>query len=174
MDAKTGQESDDDFDWTILCTSRVLGCASPEGSTFSEFQSLNADLFEEQYNTRQGIYGPHHSGGLQNTILAWTGPEYLASMLHYNQVMDLPDEAYAVLRLFLLKDWHAKHLYAELASDDDREVLSFVVEFDALRWKATRDSLGQAELTTEECQHLWDSRYANIAAKFGADRELRW
>ena len=117
------------------------------------------------------MYSSH--GGLENVNLTWSGPEYLVNMFRHNEV-DLPEEAFSVLRLFSLCDWHSKNLYLNLANEDDQEIHPFVVDFDKLRRQAKHACLRDEELTTEECDLLWESHYAAIAAKFGADDVLEW
>lgn len=117
------------------------------------------------------MYSPHC--GLENACLTWSGPEYMYNMLKFNDV-DLPDEAFSVLRLFSLTDWHSKNLYDNLVNDDDSEVLPFVLDFDNLQRQARHSCLREAELTDEECDRLWDSHYASIAAKFDAGSCLHW
>lgn len=171
LDIKTAIESEDDFDWTIVCSSRVLGCASPAGAMFAEFGYLNSGKCDK--NDHQCKISPSSRKGLQNMNLTWNGPEYLVNMLKHNAV-DLPDEAFSVLRLFPLYDWHSNNLYDNFANEDDQEIRPFVVDFDKLRRQARDFCLENAELTMDECDHLWDSHYAAVAAKFGADDILGW
>lgn len=171
LDMKTAIESEDDYDWTITCSSRVVGCASPENATFAEFQALNSDKDKEQYKSPLGVYNLH--SGLENVNLTWSGAEYLVQLFQHNNV-DLPEEAFSVLRLFSLDDWHSKNLYETLTNEDDIEILPFVVDFDRLRRQTKATCLQNEELTTAECDHLWESHYAAIVGKFGADVVLNW
>ncbi len=47
----------------------VVGCALPEQCVYPEFNSLNADMSDERYNTELGIY--IEGCGLDNLQLAW-------------------------------------------------------------------------------------------------------
>lgn len=169
IDIKTAIESEDEYDWTVSFKSRVVGCASSVDSSFAEFSYLNVDRNDERYKGAAGMYNLHC--GLENVHLTWSGPEYLYHMLRHNDI-DLPDEGFAVLRLFPLYDWHAKKLYDCLTNDDDREILPFVEDFDRLRRQAL--SSVEDELTDADCDRLWSSYYARLAAKFGADDVLDW
>ena len=178
LDASTAIASEDDYDWTTPCRSRVVGCAAPEDVIFAEFADLNRDVYDEKYSSPLGMYSMHC--GLENVLLTWSGPEYLFYMLKHNEV-DLPVEGFSVLRLFPLYDWHTKNLYKNLANEDDEDTLSFVVGFDRIRRSVRQDTLkkhklGQELLSEEECDKLWHSYYAGIASKFnaGPDRLLHW
>lgn len=171
FDIKTATESEDDFDWSILCCSRVVGCACPDDATLAEFRGLDDDRQESGFNSLSGMYSPHC--GLENVKLSWTGPEYMRHVLKHNNV-DLPDEAFSVLRLFLLYDWHTKNLYENLANDDDVDVRQFVISFDRLRRQARQECLRSTELSNVECDRLWHSHYAAIVAKFDAGNDLKW
>ncbi|CAB9526378.1 Inositol oxygenase [Seminavis robusta] len=161
----------DDYDWTLPSTSRVVGCAHPNNAIFTEFKDLNSDEHDDRYSTPLGVYTRHC--GLANVDLTWSGPEYLHMMLQHNEV-DLPQEGFDLLRLFQLRDWHTKGLYDSLANEDDEEIQSFIVDFDQLRKHTLEVCLSSPELTDTECDQLWRSHYACIAAKFGADVVLEW
>lgn len=171
IDTNTAIASEDDYDWTTPCRSRIVGCATPENAIFSEFASLNVDEYDERYNSPLGMYNAHC--GLENVFLNWSGPEYMYHMLKYNNA-GLPEEGLSVIRLFPLFDWHSSKLYESLANDDDEDIRSFVADFDRLRRAVRQDTLEAEELSDEECNSLWTSYYAGIAAKFSCDGVLKW
>jgi hypothetical protein len=94
-------------------------------------------------------------------------------MLKHNEV-ELPDEAFAVLRLFALKDWHTNQYHEILTNEDDIDSLPFVKDFNDLRQDARKIMYASAELTDNECDALWNSYYARIAKKYGADGALNF
>lgn len=162
IDITTGtKETTDDFDWTLMCRSTVVGDLK-QGGNDGHYHSLP-----------QGMY--KNNCGLQTVLLSWSGPEYLYHMLRHNNV-DLPEEGLAVLRLFCLSDWHTNHQYDFLANDDDWDIKPFVSDFDDLCHRVYQEtrSIDSGEFLDEECQRLWDTHYSNIAAKYGADGMLDW
>jgi len=170
VDMKTKIEAENDFDWTIITRSRVVGCGAPTCSPFSEFRSLNKDERSNEYSSPQGMYDLHC--GLENVLMTWTGPEYMHFLLRHNQVA-IPEEGLAMLRYFTLGDWHTYNEYEHLENADDRGVKAFVGEFDQLRRAASRDGELE-ELSDGECDRLWRQHYGYICEKFGLDGELRW
>lgn len=172
VDEKTASDSKQEcYDWTVCAHSRILGCKTVENATLSEFRCLNPDEAEEKYRSDTGVYDTNC--GLENVLLLWIGSEYILRMLEYNEV-ELPDEAFAVLRRFALKDWHTKQQYRILTNDGDHDALPFVRDFNDLRRDAKRMIYTSQELTESECNVLWNSYYARIAKKFGADGVLDW
>mmetsp|Transcript_5460 Transcript_5460/g.12107 ORF Transcript_5460/g.12107 Transcript_5460/m.12107 type:complete len:170 (+) Transcript_5460:1009-1518(+) len=168
---ETAIDSDDDFDWTIICRSRVVGCAAPSRISFAEFRHLNCDERNPQLNTPQGIYDLHC--GFDNVLLAWTGPEYMYHMLRRNETA-IPDEGLAMLRLFALGDWHTHHEYEHLANVDDQGLKPFVYEFDQLRRLVSRNCGDLEEMTDRECSQLWEEHYRHIVEKYGLGGQLVW
>jgi len=168
---KTAAESEDDYDWTITCRSRVIGCAAPARANFSEFRNLNADERDSRYSTPLGLYS--HGCGLNKVLMAWTGPEYMYHMLKHNESL-IPEEGLAMLRYFSLGDWHTHDEYQQLTNDDDAVFQPFVAEFDYLRRETRRQCNGINDLSNEECEKLWDEYYGSIVAKYCGDDALMW
>jgi inositol oxygenase len=171
IDVSTAAESEDDYDWTISCRSRIVGCASPDETTFYEFRRLNADEKDSCYCSRQGMYDLHC--GLENVLMAWTGPEYMYHMLRHNNTT-IPAEGLAMLRYFSLVDWHSRGEYEHLTNIDDTDVCEFAAEFDQIRRMVRRDYVDEEDLSDEECDKLWNGYYSGLAAKYGLDGELMW
>jgi hypothetical protein len=139
---------------------------------FKQLQSLNAtDELNESSKSLLGMYRLHC--GLNNVLLAWTGPEYMFHMLHHNKV-GIPEDAFAMLRLFALEDWHSKRLYSHLLNEDDHDVLPFVKDFHELLELARADCAAAKEMSPENCQELWDSHYSHIATKYKVDDAIMW
>ena len=104
-------------------------------------------------------------------------------MLQFNNVA-IPEEGYAILRLFGLSDWHSKGWYQDLEDEDDQDVKEFVREFDELRLETRRKlsivterreySEESARSEEEKLNTLYKSHYADICRKYGADGSLSW
>ncbi|KAL7465089.1 hypothetical protein ACHAXS_005416 [Conticribra weissflogii] len=167
----TGDMADSIYDWTISSRSRVVGCKPPQRATFSEYRHLNMDLEDSRYNTDLGVYEPHC--GLQNVSLMWTGCEYMYYLLKHNR-STIPEEGLAMIRYFLLGDWHEHNEYSAITNDDDADVMPFVAEFDALRRRVRLKSVDCNDLSDEQCSALWDSYYIHIAAKYNCDHVFNW
>ena len=161
----------DDYDWTISSRSRIVGCAIPDCATFSEFRYLNGDSRDFRYNTATGVYTPNC--GLDTTVLMWSGPEYIYHLLRQNSTA-LPVEALAMIRYFLLGDWHEHLEYAHITNEDDDEMLPWVSDFDKLRRKIRLECLDCTDLSDEQCSYLWNSHYKSIAAKYECDHPFQW
>ena len=129
------------------------------------------DEQDPRYNSDTGVYEPNC--GLENVFLMWSGCEYMYHLLKHNNAA-LPEEAYAMLRYFLLGDWHEHHEFAALTNVDDDDVLTFVQEFDALRRRVRLRCVNCGDLSDEECSLLWHNQYAGVASKFGCDHVFDW
>ncbi len=173
LDPETAQDSKDDFDWTISCSSRVVGCPIPDGSLFRDLQSLSYtdETGDESYGTSAGMYRLHC--GLNNVMFAWTGPEYMYHMLIHNHV-EIPEDGFAMLRFFPLEDWHSRRLYNQLLSEDDHDMQLLVKDFHKFLQAKERGCEEALEMTRDDCEELWKSHYSHIAVKYKADGSLRW
>jgi inositol oxygenase len=171
IDIETAADSEDDYDWTISCRSRVVGCKAPARANFGEFRNLNADENDFRYNSPLGMY--YRGCGLNNILMAWTGPEYMYHMLNHNASL-IPDEGLAMMRFFSLGDWHSHDEYQQLTNNDDSTVQPFVTEFDHLRRETRHRCNSSAEMSDEECEKLWDDHYGTIVAKYCGEIDLSW
>ena len=169
------------YDWAMASRARVLGCPVPERVVFGEFQTLRPKDDENEKciaGGSTGIYEPHC--GLNVVELTWTGPEYMYHMLQRNGIA-IPSEGLAMLRLASLSDWHtgsgtSTGAYADLESTSDAEVKPFVAEFDRLLCAVARQHLItlEKELSAADCDTLWTTHYADVAAKYNVDGPLLW
>jgi len=180
IDEETAMEAGNDFDWTIPSPSGVVGCSQlPRGGSThgEEFGYLNPDQHDPRYAGDIGMYGAHC--GLDNVLLAWTGPEYIYHWLKFNRV-EIPEDGLRLVRLAPLEDWHSPSqndfsgCYSKLANEDDEEIKSFVAEFASLLQTQQCPDFSD-ELTCEDCDKLWATHYASIAIKYHANEfELMW
>eukprot|EP00573_Skeletonema_grethae_P002533 CAMPEP_0201687862 /NCGR_PEP_ID=MMETSP0578-20130828/1725_1 /ASSEMBLY_ACC=CAM_ASM_000663 /TAXON_ID=267565 /ORGANISM="Skeletonema grethea, Strain CCMP 1804" /LENGTH=606 /DNA_ID=CAMNT_0048172041 /DNA_START=134 /DNA_END=1951 /DNA_ORIENTATION=+ len=116
----TGKMADSIYDWTISTRSRVVGYPVPDCATFSEFRHLNTDSLDVRYNTDTGVY--ESNCGLDSVMLVWTGAEFMYHLLRHNNTA-LPMEALAMVRYFLLGDWHEHHEYTPITNECDNDML---------------------------------------------------
>ena len=170
LDPATKEMAQSVYDWTISSRSRVVGCKIPECASFNEFRHLNTDVDDSRYNTDIGTYS--RNCGLNNVCLMWSGCEYTYHLLMHNS--GLPDEGLAMIRYFLLGDWHEQDQYRALTNENDDDLLPFVSEFDALRRRVRLKCMDFSDLTDEQCNSLWEGHYAMVAAKYGCDHVFDW
>lgn len=170
LDPGTKDMAESVYDWTISSRSRIVGCRVPDRASFNEFRHLNLDTSDLRYSTEVGTYSPHC--GLDNVFLMWSGCEYTYHLLKHNSC--LPEEGLAMIRYFVLGDWHEHNEYSALTNDDDMDVLPFVSEFDALRRRVRLRCMDCRDLSDEQCMILWEGHYAVIAAKYSCDNVFDW
>ena len=146
-----------------------MGCKSSSSrtSTFHEFHHLSPDHGDLRYGTESGMY--REGIGLEHVLLSWSSSEYMYAMLQHNGVA-LPEEAYLVLKLFPLVDWHSRGMHTLLSNETDREAHPFVVDFHDISQRVNESTMIRdcKELTGEECQALWNDHYSLIFQKYGA------
>ena len=65
--------------WGLVGDIFVVGCKIPDSCVYNEFNKLNPDMSNPQFNTENGVYEPHC--GLDNLRLAWGHDEYLYQVL---------------------------------------------------------------------------------------------
>jgi GNAT superfamily N-acetyltransferase len=182
-----------DFDWTIPVRSKVVGsytrtdrCSNQVTESKSESAKIKMQV-------------PSHCC-LDNIVLAWTGPEYMYHMVIHNEIA-IPNEGLALLRLAamvdcqtlssspFIKSCHSspssrimKHAdvqppwYRDLDDVVEMSTTCAVAEF-ATILQLSQDSGNETsltELSTNECEELWETHYAAIAAKYGAGGVLHW
>ncbi|GMF29730.1 unnamed protein product [Phytophthora lilii] len=83
-------------------------------------------MSDPRYNTDCGMYEPHC--GFKNLKFAWGHDEYLYQMLKFNETT-IPEEGLAMIRYHSCYPWHNKKEYTHLMSEEDHELLDWVLEF---------------------------------------------
>lgn len=112
--------------WSIVGDTFVAGCKIPDDIIFKEFNTLNMDYSDNKYNTLYGIYKEKH--GLSNVYCCFGHDEYLYQLLKYNKV-NLPLEAYYMIRFHSLYLWHDKDQYGHLEDEQDKKMKPWVKKF---------------------------------------------
>lgn len=109
--------------WAVVGDTFATGCKYSDKVVFSEFFRDNPDFQVAEYQTENGIYEP--GCGLAHVDLSYGHDEYL-----YQVVKDyLPEEALYMIRYHSFYPWHREGAYDHLASDNDRSMLPWVLEF---------------------------------------------
>ena len=108
-----------------------------------------------------------------NSTLQWTGAEYMYSMLKHNEV-ELPEEAFVVLRLFPLNHVQREQYCKEQEERINHDALGIVQDFCDVQNAAKTTLYSTQELSEIDYDSLWKLHYSRIFEKYGAERELRW
>jgi len=109
--------------WAVVGDTFPVGCAFSDKIIYSEFFENNPDTYNENYNTKYGVYKPNC--GLRNVHMSWGHDEYV-----YNMMKDyLPEQGLYMLRYHSFYPWHKEGAYDYLLDDHDREMLKWVKLF---------------------------------------------
>ena len=109
--------------WAVVGDTFPVGCAYSEKIVFPEYFGDNPDNQNADLQTSLGIY--EEGCGLDNVLLSWGHDEYI-----YHVTKEyLPIEAQYMLRYHSFYPWHRENEYAHLTNAQDREMLSWVLEF---------------------------------------------
>ena len=107
--------------WGIVGDTFIVGCKIPDTIVYPEYNELNMDNYDSM-----GIYKKNI--GLNNVYCSFGHDEYLYRLLKHNQV-NLPPEAYYMIRFHSLYLWHDKNEYSFLENEDDIKYKPYVKLF---------------------------------------------
>jgi inositol oxygenase len=106
--------------WAVVGDTFPVGCAFSDKIIYPEFFKDNPDTYNENYNSKYGVYEPNC--GLRNVHMSWGHDEYV-----YQMMKDyLPEPALYMLRYHSFYPWHREGAYDHLLDDHDREMLKWV------------------------------------------------
>jgi hypothetical protein len=163
------------YDWTLCSQSGLIGSSGGEPA-WSLHPNLQHRSVESPANKNASVADKRirrDELGNSDTALSWTGPEYMYNMLKHNGV-ELPEEAFAVLRLFPVNDSERQQCSKALAETIDHDVLCIVQDFCDIRETARHNLFSTQELNEIDCTSLWKSHFSRIFEKYGADKQLQW
>ena len=112
--------------WGLVGDTFIVGCRIPDTIIYPDFNSLNPDVNNPKYNTDSGVYDD--GIGLNNVLCSFGHDEYLYRLLKFNKI-NLPTEAYYMVRFHSLYLWHDKNEYAHLEDETDKEMKKWVKLF---------------------------------------------
>lgn len=155
--------------WALGGDTFVVGCRLPDDAVvFPEFNELNPDMHNPEYNTRYGMYEPHC--GIDGLKFAWGHDEYMYRMLAANGCT-IPKEGLDMIRYHSAYPWHDKGAYRHLMKPEDCEREKWVQMFNKFDLY-TKD--GDNELRGEKMQEeLWPY-YRGLLEKYGLGGKLKW
>ncbi|MDR3688170.1 MAG: inositol oxygenase family protein [Fimbriimonas sp.] len=109
--------------WAVVGDTFATGCRYSDKVVFSEFFEANPDSKVAEYQTDCGVYEP--GCGFDKVDLSFGHDEYL-----YHVVKDyMPLESLYMIRYHSFYPWHREGAYTHLASEQDREMLNWIKEF---------------------------------------------
>jgi len=140
--------------WALGGDTWVLGAAMPtEGIVFPEFNQLNPDMANPEYNTKFGIYS--EGIGMKNLHYAFGHDEYMYRMLVHNK-SKLPEEALMMVRLHSCYAWHTGKNYRHFMSEDDKKLEELVLKFNSFDLYTKSDETPDVEALRPYYQSLID------------------
>lgn len=152
--------------WALGGDTFVVGCEIPDVVVFPEFNLLNADMKDERYNTKYGMYTPHC--GLDDLCLAWGHDEYMYRMLVANAI-PLPPEAMDMIRYHSAYPMHDKGAYKHLLLPEDEKRLEWIQLFNRYDLY-TKDETNDLRTRLDE---IWPF-YKELLDKYGMGGKLKW
>ena len=110
----------------------IIGCKLSNKLVLPEYNSLNPDMKNEEYNTDIGIYKPNC--GFESCIFSFGHDEYLYqvflhNMKYRNTNISLPKDALYIIRFHSFYPWHKENEYEHLASEYDMKMKETLREF---------------------------------------------
>jgi inositol oxygenase len=111
--------------WAVVGDTFPVGCAYSPKVVYHEFFELNPDSQDDRYQSKFGMYAPNI--GLDHVLMSWGHDEYL-----YHVAKDyMPIESLYMIRYHSFYAAHREHDYDYLFDDRDREMFSWVRQFNA-------------------------------------------
>lgn len=112
--------------WSVVGDTFPVGCQHSKACVLSELFEPNPDSKDPRYNTKLGMY--EENCGLSNVLMSWGHDEYMYRVLKGNGI-ELPEQAFYMIRFHSFYPWHTSGAYQHLASEKDKEMLPWIREF---------------------------------------------
>lgn len=113
--------------WGMVGDVFIVGCQLPDSCVYPEFNALNPDMQNPQYNTPLGVYEPNC--GLDNTLLAWGHDEYLFQVLSNHKENTIPKAGMVMVRYHSFYPWHTGGSYTEITNEVDDQYKKWITDF---------------------------------------------
>jgi inositol oxygenase len=152
--------------WALGGDTFVVGCKIPNVCVFPQFNQLNPDMQNPDYNTEYGVYKPNC--GLDELMFAWGHDEYMYRMLVANNTT-IPREGLDMIRYHSAYPMHDRGAYNHLLKDEDGERMEWIKlfnRFDLYTKDAENDIRGDSE-------DLWPY-YRDLLEKYQLGGMLKW
>jgi inositol oxygenase len=148
--------------WCVVGDTFPVGCQFSDKIVFPETFKANADSTHKIYSTKNGLY--KEKCGISNLTMSWGHDEYLYQVCVRNK-STLPKPALYMIRYHSFYPWHRERAYDHFETDEDREMLKWVKEFNQFDLYSKADSSYDAKKLAEHYKKL-------IAKYFPA--KLKW
>ena len=106
--------------WSVVGDIFPVGCAFSDKIVFSELFKYNQDTYNDEHNTKYGVYKPHC--GFDNVRMSWGHDEYLFNVLKHNPNCKIPYESLRIIRYHSFYAFHKENEYTYLANEDDMKL----------------------------------------------------
>lgn len=113
--------------WGLVGDIFLVGCKIPETCVYPEFNQLNPDMQNPQYNTPCGIY--QQNCGIDYTLKAWGHDEYLYNVLKNHPQNKIPEQGMIMIRYHSFYPWHTGGSYTHLMNQKDYQYIQWVKDF---------------------------------------------
>jgi inositol oxygenase len=139
--------------WAAVGDTFPVGCAFAKECVFSEQFQENPDFSHPVYSTKYGMYQPNC--GLNNVMMSFGHDEYLYQVLVRNGAT-LPPAALSIIRFHSFYPWHTAKAYSHLCSEEDLNMLPWVLEFNKFDLYSKADVNPDVDALTPYYQTLID------------------
>jgi len=112
--------------WAVVGDTFPVGCEFADTNVHKEFFKENPDSWNPRFMSKLGIY--NEGCGLDNVHFSFGHDEYLYQVCKQNN-STLPIQALYVIRYHSFYPWHTYGSYTYLTNETDREMLTWVKEF---------------------------------------------
>jgi len=112
--------------WAVVGDTFPVGCQFSDRIVFADTFKANPDHEHKVYSTKNGLYKP--GCGINNLTMSWGHDEYLYQVCMHNK-SKLPPAALYMIRYHSFYPWHRERAYTHFETDEDREMLKWVTEF---------------------------------------------
>lgn len=149
--------------WSIVGDTFLVGCQLPESCVYPEFNKLNPDMTNPDYNSSLGIYKPNI--GLDNCLCAWGHDEYLYQILMETK-HNLPKEALYIIRYHSLYPWHSFDAYQNIENEEDIKMKKIVKTFNKYDLYTKEDMKANVEDLKKYYQSIIDKYFPDDTLLF--------
>jgi inositol oxygenase len=162
------------LDWTVSdMMGRAVG-GKTDTAVSPRLEPLYSNSDQDKRHYSQNVTSARNCG-MENVLLSWTSNEYMYHMLKRNNV-GLPAEAFKLLKLGPLVDWHKHGKHQEFSDDSDEQAKQSVADFHSLCYRARRILVKSGkDMSDNDCDALWQSHYSFVVRKYtGTQGKFYW
>jgi inositol oxygenase len=148
--------------WCVVGDTFPVGCEFSDKIVFHDTFKANPDWDHKVYSTKNGLYKP--KCGISNLTMSWGHDEYLYQVCVKNG-STLPKPALYMIRYHSFYPWHRERAYTHFETEEDREMLKWVTEFNQFDLYSKADSSYDVKAVT--------AHYKKVILKYFPEK-LKW